>query len=142
MTTDATNFELDPRLAADTLPLARLALCDLRLMNDQRYPWLVLVPRRPGAVEWIDLAEADQQTLWAEVRQAAVALRTMTKPDKLNVAALGNQVRQLHVHLIARSQDDDAWPDPVWGRYPALPYNAGGDAFREELLALMPEPGR
>ncbi|MDT8437929.1 MAG: HIT family protein [Wenzhouxiangellaceae bacterium] len=138
MTKQPGEFELDPRLAADTLPLARLPLCELRLMNDQRYPWLILVPRRIGAVEWIDLDEADQQALWAEVRQAAAALRAMTAPDKLNVAALGNQVRQLHVHLIARRREDDAWPDPVWGRYPALPYNDGGEAFRAEFLAQMP----
>lgn len=138
MSKDAANFELDPRLAADTLPLTRLPLCDLRLMNDQRYPWLILVPRRAGAVEWIDLDEDDQLALWSEVRQAASALRSMTEPDKLNVAALGNQVRQLHVHLIARHREDDAWPDPVWGRYPALTYDDGGDAFREELLAQMP----
>jgi len=132
------EFQLDPRLAADTLPLARLPLCELRLMNDQRYPWLILVPRRAGAVEWIDLDEGDQQALWSEVRLASVALRAMIEPDKLNVAALGNQVRQLHVHLIARSKDDDAWPDPVWGRYPALSYDDNGDAFREEFLAQMP----
>jgi diadenosine tetraphosphate (Ap4A) HIT family hydrolase len=137
MSQEVANFELDPRLAADTLPLARLPLCELRLMNDQRYPWLILVPCRAGAVEWIDLDQDDQQALWSEVRQAAEALRAMTEPDKLNVAALGNQVRQLHVHLIARHRQDDAWPDPVWGRYPALPYEDGGDAFVKEFLAKM-----
>lgn len=137
MSKHTADFELDARLAADTLALTSLALCELRLMNDQRYPWLILVPRRSGAVEWIDLDDDDQQLLWAEVRQAAEVLRALTAPDKLNIAALGNQVRQLHVHLIARHSNDDAWPDPVWGRYPALPYNDGGAAFSEQFLAQL-----
>ena len=113
---------LDPRLAADTLPVTDLKLCAVRLMNDARYPWLVLVPRREQVVEILDLRESDQQALWHEVRQCAQALQHITNADKLNIAALGNVVAQLHVHVIARFKTDGAWPKPVWGVHPPIPY--------------------
>jgi diadenosine tetraphosphate (Ap4A) HIT family hydrolase len=129
------DFELEPRLNADTLSVAELALCSIRLMNDARYPWLVLVPRRTGMVEIFDLDEADQQQLHAEIRRCAEILQDQFKPDKLNIAALGNQVRQLHVHLIARFVDDVAWPDPVWGKLPPLAYGDGARELIETLRA-------
>lgn len=119
------GFTLNPRLAADTLPIRELALCELRLMADARYPWLVLVPRRAGAVEILDLADADQRLLYDEVLACARALRAVCAPDKLNIAALGNVVAQLHVHVIARFHGDDAWPQPVWGVHPAAAYEDG-----------------
>lgn len=109
------HFALDPRLAADTLAVASLGLCDVRLMNDARYAWLVLIPRREGRVEITDLAAAEQVTLWQEVNLATAALRAVARCDKLNIGALGNIVRQLHVHVIARIEGDAAWPGPVWG---------------------------
>ena len=109
-------FALDTRLAADTLPVTRLTLCDVRLMNDARYPWLILVPRRDGMVEITDLTEAEQTTLWQEVNRASTALRAIAPCDKLNIGALGNIVRQLHIHIVARREGDAAWPGPVWGR--------------------------
>ncbi|HEY8329374.1 MAG TPA: HIT family protein [Rhodanobacter sp.] len=109
------GFALDPRLAADTRPVASLPLCDVRLMNDARYPWLILVPRRAGLVEITDLSASEQHTLWQEVNRASAALRTVAPCDKLNLGALGNIVRQLHLHLIARRIGDAAWPGPVWG---------------------------
>lgn len=109
------TFALDSRLAADTLPVAALPLCDVLLMNDARYVWLILVPRRPGLTEIADLAEDDRARLWREVDQAAAALRQVAPCDKLNIGALGNIVRQLHVHVVARRVGDDAWPGPVWG---------------------------
>lgn len=120
------SFALDPRLAADTWPVASLALCDVLLMNDARFAWLVLVPRRPGLVEVADLPDAEQALLWEETRRAAAALRATAPCDKLNLGALGNIVRQLHVHVVARREGDAAWPGPVWGSGPAEPY--GEDA--------------
>jgi diadenosine tetraphosphate (Ap4A) HIT family hydrolase len=119
------GFALDPRLAADTRPVASLPLCEVLLMDDARFAWLVLVPRRPGATEIADLGEADQATLWREVNQAAAALRAAAHCDKLNLGALGNIVRQLHVHVVARREDDAAWPGPVWGSGTAEAYAPG-----------------
>lgn len=109
------SFELDPRLAADSHWVADQALCQVRLMDDTRFPWLVLVPRVAGAIEWFDLAESDQHLLLDEVSQAARLLRQQSGCDKINIGALGNMVRQLHVHVVARSVGDAAWPGPVWG---------------------------
>ncbi len=116
------HYELHPQLAADTHPLASLALCDLRLMDDANYPWLVLVPRIAGARELVDLDAGQRHQLTDEIDHVARALRRAVQPFKLNVAALGNLVPQLHVHVIARFEDDPAWPAPVWGRVAARPY--------------------
>jgi diadenosine tetraphosphate (Ap4A) HIT family hydrolase len=137
------DFVLDPRLAADTCPVATLPLCEVRLMNDARYPWLVLVPRRPGLVEITDLDASGQVTLWQEVNRATAALRAIAPCDKLNLGALGNIVRQLHVHLVARRAGDAAWPGPVWGHGHAQPYadverRGRLDALRHELAATPP----
>lgn len=128
------GYVLDPRLAADTRPVADLALCELRLMDDARFPWLVLVPRRPGLAEVADLGEDDRRTLWHEVDRAAAALRAVAPCDKLNLGALGNIVRQLHVHVVARREGDAAWPGPVWGSGKAEAYPAGALAGRVEAL--------
>ena len=111
----AAGFALDPRLAADTRAVASLPLCDLQLMDDARWPWLLLVPRRAGLVEIADLPGDEQALLWQEVNRAAAALRTVAPCDKLNLGALGTIVRQLHVHVIARVEGAAAWPGPVWG---------------------------
>ena len=117
------GFALDPRLAADTRPVASLPLCDVLLMNDARYPWLILVPRRAGLVEIADLHDDEQAVLWQEVDRAAAALRAAAPCDKLNLGALGNIVRQLHVHVVARVEGDAAWPGPVWGHGQAAAYD-------------------
>ena len=127
-------FELDPMLAADTRPAADLPLCTVRLMDDARYPWLVLVPRVAGAVEILDLDADSQRRLYDEVRACARALQAHTDAHKLNIAALGNVVRQLHVHVIARFEHDDAWPRPVWGVHPRIPYD---DDDAERLIAAL-----
>ncbi|HRP73319.1 MAG TPA: HIT domain-containing protein [Luteimonas sp.] len=119
---DPTHYELHPQLAADTHPLATLALCELRLMDDSNYPWLVLVPRVAGAREMIDLDTGQRHLLTDEIDRAGRLLREVFRPFKLNVAALGNLVPQLHVHVIARFEHDPAWPAPVWGRVTARPY--------------------
>lgn len=115
-------YALHPQLADDTHPLATLALCELRLMDDANYPWLVLVPRIAGAREMIDLDADQRRQLTDEIDIAARLLRTVFQPYKLNIAALGNMVEQLHVHVIGREQEDPAWPAPVWGRVAARPY--------------------
>ncbi|MBV8156362.1 MAG: HIT family protein [Dyella sp.] len=132
------EFALDPRLANDTRPVASLALCDVLLMNDTRFPWLVLVPRQPGLVEICDLPSESQAALWQEVNRAAQALHELAPFDKLNLGALGNIVRQLHVHIVGRREGDAAWPGPVWGSGPAVPY--GEDALAsvtEQLRAAL-----
>ena len=116
------RWHLDPRLADDTAPVTDLPLCEVRLMDDANHPWLVLVPKVQDAVELIDLTPSQRTLLNAEIAIASRALKTLFKPDKLNVAALGNLVPQLHVHVIARFHDDIAWPRPVWGAADARPY--------------------
>ena len=125
------HYELHPQLAADTHPVVAFALCELRLMDDANYPWLVLVPRLPQARELIDLDTSQRHALGDEIDLASRALQDVFQPHKLNVAALGNLVPQLHVHVIAREESDPAWPAPVWGRVAARPYAP------EELVARM-----
>ena len=116
------NWQLHPQLADDTTPVIELPLCEVRLMDDANHPWLVLVPRVAGITEIIDLDPAQRLQLSEEIDTACRALRTLFKPDKLNVAALGNLVPQLHVHVIARYRSDIAWPRPVWGAGNARSY--------------------
>lgn len=130
------EFMLDARLQADTVPVASLKMCNVLLMNDARYPWLIVVPRETGLVEISDLGDEARQRLWDEVNRAAKALREVAPCDKLNVGALGNIVRQLHVHVVARREGDTAWPGPVWGHGRAEPYSAES---LQPLLALLRE---
>jgi len=115
-------FNLDPRLTADCLPIGHFALCQLLLMNEVRYPWFILVPRRKAVTEVFQLSKEDQAQLWQEVGDLAETLKDSFAADKINIAALGNQVPQLHVHVIARKRTDAAWPAPVWGRFTPEPY--------------------
>ena len=115
------GWHLHPQLADDTHPVASWPLCDVRLMDDANHPWLILVPRVAEAVEVTDLDEVQQRSLMQEIDRAGRALQVF-RPHKLNVAALGNLVPQLHVHVIARYQEDIAWPRPVWGMAAAQPY--------------------
>jgi diadenosine tetraphosphate (Ap4A) HIT family hydrolase len=119
------TFLLHPRLAADTVVLGRLQLSLLLLMNDATYPWFILVPERAGASEIYQLAETDRLVLIEEIARLSRALTDEWRPDKLNVAALGNLVPQLHVHVIARFRSDPAWPAPVWGKAETRPYSEG-----------------
>lgn len=116
------NFTLHERLAADTLPVIDLTLCTVRLMNDSQYSWLILIPRRMDIVEYTQLSKEDLAQLWAEVEHVTRVLQNYTQADKMNLGALGNMVPQLHVHIIARFRNDAAWPGPVWGAHPAVPY--------------------
>ena len=127
------DFELDTRLAADSVLIADGPLSQIRLMNDDRFPWVVLVPRVPGASEWIDLDGSQQRLLLAEINRVSHLLRAEPGVEKLNIAALGNIVRQLHVHLVGRHPDDPAWPGPVWGSGPAQRFDPGVLAERVEI---------
>ncbi|CAB0149526.1 hypothetical protein PSI9734_00090 [Pseudidiomarina piscicola] len=132
--TDESNlFVLDQRLANDSLRLGAFELCDVRLFNDSRYDWLMLVPRVPLAVEWLDLSELEQQQLGRELKHVSQCLKHWQPNAKLNVGALGNVVAQLHVHLLLRSPDDPAWPGPVWGHSPAVAYSAEEAAVQCEF---------
>ena len=128
-----TGWSLHPQLNADTVLVCDLALSRLLAMNDANFPWLILVPRRVGVSEIIDLG-AEQVTLMDELARVSRALKDETRCDRLNVAAIGNVVPQLHVHIVARRRDDAAWPKPVWGAVPRLAYAA--DAMERFIGAI------
>lgn len=130
----AANWTLDPLLERDTTAIGDLPLCRALLINDANYPWVLLVPRRHAAVEIIDLEYIEQAQLMTEIGHASRTLKAMTGCDKINVAALGNVVSQLHVHIIARSRGDAAWPRPVWNVAPPKNYEPGD---RDKLLATL-----
>ena len=127
-------WSLHPQLAKDTSNIGDLPLARVLLMNDANYPWLVLVPRRAHVVEIIDLDEEQQELLMREIALLAGVLKDVTGCDKLNIAAIGNIVPQLHVHVVARRLDDAAWPRPVWGAAPARPYEP---SERKALIAAV-----
>ncbi|EKG32972.1 HIT domain-containing protein [Pseudomonas avellanae] len=116
-------FVLDSRLQQDTLPIGDFPLCRLLLSNDTHYPWFILVPRRADITEVFQLNAADQLQLWQETTALSKVLKEVFVADKINVAALGNVVSQLHMHVIARKRDDSAWPAPVWGKQAAAAYS-------------------
>jgi diadenosine tetraphosphate (Ap4A) HIT family hydrolase len=128
------SFELDARLRGDTFLIGDLGLSRVLLMNDARYPWLILVPRRAGLVELIDLSDEEAQMLMHEIRLASSALVAACPHDKLNIGALGNAVRQLHVHVLARKTGDEAGTGPVWGVGSARAYDTG---TKDRLLAAL-----
>jgi diadenosine tetraphosphate (Ap4A) HIT family hydrolase len=133
-------FELDSRLARDTLPVAILGLSELRLMNDRRWPWAILVPRRPGVTEIFELTPLDQTILTFETVTVSEAMKRVFGARKMNVGSLGNMVPMLHLHVVARSEDDAGWPGPVWGHGTGERYEAAqGDGMvlrlRDAVLA-------
>lgn len=131
-------FNLDSRLANDTLVMGDFALCRLLLMNDRQYPWFILVPRREEVSELFQLDADDQQLLWQETTGLAEVLKDTFGADKMNVATLGNMVSQLHMHVIVRRKADPAWPAAVWGRHPAVPYAADEVmAIRQKLQLVL-----
>ena len=127
-------YALHPQLADETVPVCDLDLCRVLLSRDATYPWLVLSPRREGLRDLHDLSEADGVAALAEIRRCSQALVDLFEPDKMNVAALGNQVPQLHIHIIARFSTDPAWPGPVWGKVPPVPYD---EVERDALIARL-----
>lgn len=127
------NFVLHTQLANDSVWIADWPLCQLRLINDSNYPWFILVPRRANIRDVIDLSDEDQSQLWLESAKLSRLMRQKFSPEKLNLAALGNMVPQLHLHHIARFTTDVAWPAPVWGKVERVPYN------ESELAQLLNE---
>ncbi|MCG7199410.1 HIT family protein [Marinobacter pelagius] len=128
------EFELHERLAADTFLLGRTRLCEVRLMNEKTWPWVILVPAIAGIREIYELPEAQQQRLMTESSALSRAMMEAFKGDKMNVAALGNMVPQLHIHHIVRFEGDPAWPGPVWGAQPPVPYEDAELARVREVL--------
>jgi diadenosine tetraphosphate (Ap4A) HIT family hydrolase len=123
-----TEFNLDPRLAEESVAIAQLSLCVVRLRNDARFPWCILIPMRPLITEVYELSEADQALLMLETARVAKVLDSIYSPHKVNIGALGNQVAQLHMHVVARRSGDAAWPGPVWGAGQRIAYG------NEELM--------
>ncbi|MEP4378825.1 MAG: HIT family protein [Alphaproteobacteria bacterium] len=128
------EFELHPQLAADTVSVCAWPLCEVLLLTDANYPWLVLVPVRPDLRDFHDLSPDDMVTAGREIARASEALVELFAPDKVNVAALGNMVPQLHIHVVARHTHDAAWPKPIWGVVPPLAY--APDALDARLADL------
>ncbi len=132
-------FSLHPKLAEDSLPVAELALCDLLLMNDRRFPWCILVPRIENLRELHAVPQALQAVLYEEIGATSRALERVAGAEKINVAALGNIVAQLHIHVIARFSHDAAWPAPVWGIGSAEPYAESCERAQTLICALVAE---
>lgn len=124
---------IHPKLQADTFFVKSLDLSDLYLMNNQQYPWVILVPRVEGAIELIDLSHAQQHQLMDEIDAVSRLMSKIYEPDKLNIATIGNIVSQLHIHIVARYRSDAAWPSPVWG-YPGTPYS---EENKNKTLSLL-----
>ena len=129
-----TTFKLHPLLAADAIELASWPLSLVLLMNDGRFPWLILVPQRGGLREIHDLPAAERSVLIEEIARAGRLMQASFRADKINTAALGNQVPQLHVHVIARFTNDPAWPNPIWSHGPRRPMTA---TERTERMAAL-----
>ncbi|HEY4345867.1 MAG TPA: HIT family protein [Parvibaculum sp.] len=127
-------FQLHERLAADTWTVKDLPLCRVLLMNDSRYPWTILVPRREGLRDFHEVAQADKAAFQGEIDGVSGVLKDVTGAFKLNVAAIGNMVPQLHIHVIARFEGDAVWPKPVWGLGEAVPYQPGEAELLMEKL--------
>lgn len=130
------TFELDPRLARDTELVENLGLCQLRIMKDSRWPWFMLVPQRNDMSELFELTPLDQALLTFETNMVAAALKKATGAEKINVAAIGNIVRQLHVHIVARFDGDPNWPGPIWGYGQAEAYQ---DTAKQSLIKSLTE---
>jgi diadenosine tetraphosphate (Ap4A) HIT family hydrolase len=129
-------FTLDPQLERDTVAIGDLPGSRVLLMNDANFPWLIVVPRQAGATEIFDLDDGARSQVMRELALLAQMLKDLTGCDKINIAAIGNMVPQLHVHVVARRRDDAAWPRPVWGALPPCPYGA---VERDRLILAIRE---
>ena len=129
------DFRPDPAFEAGSVAAAEWPLCHVRLQDDARFPWLILIPRVEGAVELADLSAEQRATLMEETVRAGDLVRRLGPVEKLNVGAIGNVTSQLHVHVVGRRRDDGLWPDPVWGRGPAVPYDPAERARLLEKIA-------
>ena len=118
------SFTIDAKLVTDTIRLGSFPLCDVLLMNDSRFPWVILVPKIPDLQNFHEIPTEFRDVLFQEIEQTSNVIQKLWPVDKMNVAALGNQVSQLHIHVIGRRRTDDAWPNPVWGHGTPHPYTA------------------
>lgn len=131
-------FEIHPKLLADCVYIGELYLCEVLLMNDRRFPWIILVPKAEGLRDFHDLPLDQRDDLYDEIEAVSKTLQMYCDAHKLNVAALGNQVPQLHIHVIGRRTDDAAWPGPVWGSGESEPYGVDElDSFCDELRSAL-----
>ncbi|TFW14655.1 HIT domain-containing protein [Brevundimonas intermedia] len=128
------KFEVAPAFEAGSVAATEWPLCHVRLQDDARFPWLILIPRVKGAVELEDLSVEQRAMLIEETVRAGALVRRLGLVEKLNVGAIGNVTAQLHVHVVGRRRDDGLWPDPVWGRGPVVPYT---DEERGRLLSIL-----
>ena len=128
------TFTLDPQLEKDSVPVVDLELSHVRLSKNAAFPWIILIPKREAMIEIIDLDETDRAVLLNEIVQASQILKNAFQPKKLNVANIGNRVSQLHVHLVARYEDDEAWPGPIWNSGVSSDYD---DKALQERLAVL-----
>ena len=132
------SFKLDTTLNKDCTILGHFDLCTLLLMNDANYPWCILVPQRADITEIYQLSDEDQQQLTRESSLLASTMNSLFQADKINIAALGNVVKQLHIHHVARYQDDLCWPAPIWGKNPVKPYTSGAEEqIAKQLLDAL-----
>lgn len=129
------GFEVAPAFEAGSVAAAEWPLCHVRLQDDARFPWLILIPRVEGAVELEDLNVEQRAVLMEEAVRAGALVRRLGAVEKLNVGAIGNVTAQLHIHVVGRRRDDGLWPDPVWGRGPIVPYTEDGQARLLDLIA-------
>ena len=128
------EFSIHPQLVSDCVEIGNLALCRVLLMNDRRFPWVILVPKRAGLREFHEVSQEDVADLVQEINMSSIAIQGLKEITKLNVAALGNQTPQLHVHVIGRTSSDDAWPGPVWGVGTAEPYS---ESELEQMVSYL-----
>lgn len=132
------GFQLDLRLSSDSITLGHFQLCRLLLMNDSHYPWFTLVPVRPNKTEIYQLSDSDQKQLWLESRLLSIAIMDIFEGEKLNIAAIGNIVSQLHLHHVVRFEKDACWPKPVWGQLPMKAYQSQKiDEIRRNIIAKL-----
>jgi diadenosine tetraphosphate (Ap4A) HIT family hydrolase len=116
-------FQLHPQLQQDCIDIGRFNLCRLLMMNDRQYPWFILVPEKPGLQEIYQLTQTERAMLIDESSYLAENLAELYRADKMNIAAIGNLVPQLHIHHVVRYQNDKSWPSPIWGKFEAIPYS-------------------
>lgn len=135
---------LHPQLLADSIPISRLPICAVRLLDDQRFPWVLLIPRMSDVHQWLDVPLAAQHQILEEIHQVNRVIQTLYEPDRINLATIGNRVEQLHIHCIARHRNDAAWPDVVWGRGERQPYKPLQRLARANAIATglksLPQP--
>lgn len=134
-TTNEVTWKLHPQLLADSIPVTELPICAVRLLDDARFPWILLIPRIAGLTQWLDIPQDIAHQVLDEVNEAQQILQQIFTPIRINVAAIGNRVDQLHIHCVARFSNDAAWPDVVWGHGTRQPYNPLDRLTRANAIA-------